>query len=272
MNNRTTTRTAAAAAAAIGAVVLGTTSGSAAPPSPPATQSGDEQRSAEGVAAQLSGLTAATENDADASAGIDALRDHTEHLAATTDIAAPRNTNGVFTPFAYPALTFGCGGNNLPLTTVIAAGTANGPNSTLGRNSEPGTLTFHATPSHPGTPLSSGVTVAWINMSTGRSGIDVLDDHTAFGRPSLSKTIDSGPGTVAASMWGTVGYPGAMCVMTPTVGLVEVPDAPMQTPPAHTPDAPAPGEPGPGAAPAPAQDDETAPSQPTRPEDADADG
>lgn len=269
MSDRTTVRITAAAAAAIGAVVLGTTSGSAAPP--PATHSGDEQRPATTVAAQLDGLTAATEDDPAASAGIDALREHTEHLAEPTDIAAPSNTNGVFTPFAYPALTVGCGSNNIPLTTVIAAGTANGPNSTLGRNSAPGTLTFHATPSHPGTPLSSGVTVAWINTSTGRSGMNVLDDRTAFGRPSLSKTIDSGPGTIAASMWGTVGYPGAMCVMTPTVGLIEAPEAPIQTPPAHTPDAPAPGETGPGATPTPAQDDETAPSEPPAPEDANSD-
>ncbi|SLJ27055.1 Uncharacterised protein [Mycobacteroides abscessus subsp. abscessus] len=85
--------------------------------------------------------------------------------------------------------------------------------------------------------------VAWVNVNNGRSGIDALDDRTEYGLPSLSKTVASGPGTVIASMWGVIGYPGAHCVMTPTVGTFTVPDAPAP---------PAPAEPAPLPAPAPA--------------------
>ncbi|ONM50705.1 hypothetical protein [Nocardia donostiensis] len=272
MNDRTIARVAVSAAAiGIGAVLTFTAPASAAPTAPGTTQPAAPVHDP-AVLAGLDELTTETAHDPAARAGVTALRDY----AALVDIAELRATNGVFTPFAYPALTFGCGGNGL-ITTIFAAGTANGPSSNISYEA-PGTLTFHATPSHPGAPLSSGLVVAWLNINNGRSGISALDDMTEYHMPSLSKTVDSGPGTVIASMWGTINYPGAMCVMTPTVGLFGVPEAPVQAPPPapapnpepqpaapgdNTPGHPAPDGSAPAPATPPAPQPETAPAPPS---------
>jgi hypothetical protein len=87
-----------------------------------------------------------------------------------------------------------------------------------------------------------------VNINTGASGLDTLDDKTELGFPTLSKTVASGPGTVLASMWGMIDYPFAHCIMTPTVGMFAVPDRPVQSPP---PPAPEPTADAPAPAPAP---------------------
>lgn len=191
---------------------------------------------------RIAELTAAAGEDASARAGVDALRDYTELV----DVAALRDIAGNFTPFAYAAPTFGCGSNG-PITTIIAAGVTEGIQAnSAGADLRPGQLRFTASPAHSGAPLASGLVVAWVNVNTGVSGMDPLDDRTDLNLPTLSKTVNSGPGTVLASMWGIIDYPGAHCVMTPTVGTFVVPDVP--APPA--PPAPAP-QPAPEPAPAP---------------------
>ncbi|WP_280426054.1 hypothetical protein [Nocardia carnea] len=243
MHNRIVARTAAAAAAlGIGAALTFTTPATAAP----------EPEPTPGEAA-LTALTEKTAGDPAARPGVDALRSYHDIVAASeiSNISA-------YAPFVYAAPTFGCGSNGV-ITTTFAAATANGPSVNL--SGTPGTLTFHATPRHSGIPQSSGLVVAWININNGRSGLDMLNDLTEFGTASLSQTVDSGPGTVLASMWGTVNYPGALCVMTPTVGLFSVPDQPpapavpvpdAAVPPAPQAPAPQPGAPAPEAPPAPA--------------------
>ncbi|GGL08158.1 hypothetical protein [Nocardia jinanensis] len=238
MHNKFIARTAATAAALGISATLAFTPAAAAPAPTPAE-------------AAMRALTERTADQPESRAGVDALGSYADFVAANHI-----NTIGLYTPFIYAAPTFGCGSNG-PITTIIAAGTANGPSANIiGR---PGTLTFHATPGHPGIPQASGLVVAWININNGLSGITMLDDPTEFGTPSLSKTIDSGPGTVLASMWGTIDYPGALCVMTPTVGMFPVPEAPAPAPqsapaaPPAEPGAPAPAPaPAPGPAPAPA--------------------
>ncbi|SNY80666.1 hypothetical protein SAMN04244553_2238 [Nocardia amikacinitolerans] len=190
-------------------------------------------------------LTERAGTDQAARAGVEALGNYTKLV----DVAQLRDIAGNWAPFAYAAPTFGCGTHG-PITTIIAAGTTEGVNPHQGATPEPGTLRFSATPSHSGAPLTSGLVVAWVNVNNGRSGLDPLDDVTEFNLPTLSKTVHSGPGTVIASMWGIIGYPGAHCVMTPTVGTFVVPDAPPAAP-APAPAAPAPAAPAP-AAPAPA--------------------
>ncbi|WP_280401238.1 hypothetical protein [Nocardia carnea] len=246
MHKRIVARTAATAAAlGIGAALTFTTPAAAAPEPEPPTP---------GEAA-LTTLTEQTAGDPSARPGVDALRSYHDIVAASeiSDIS-------LYAPFVYAAPTFGCGDNGL-ITTTFAAATANGPSINL--HGAPGTLTFHATPRHSGIPQASGLVVAWININNGRAGLDMLSDVTEFGTASLSRTVDSGPGTVLASMWGTVNYPGALCVMTPTVGLFSVPDAPpAPVPDAATPQqAPAPGQPGaPVPAPAPAPEAPPAPA------------
>ncbi|WP_433683020.1 hypothetical protein [Nocardia sp. CA-119907] len=220
MNGRSIARAAAAVTSlGVGAVVA-LTGTAVAEPSP--IDTGLEQ------------LTTAAGPDPAAQAGVGALNQFTKLV----DIAELRNVSAAFTPFAYAAPTFGCGSTG-PVTTIIAAGSTDGATPNGAVDPLPGTLRFSATPAHSGSPLASGLVVAWLNVNTGASGLSPLDDRTEYG-PTLSKTVASGPGTIIASMWGIIDYPFAHCVMTPTVGMFYVPDRPVVAPPPPAPDAPAP--------------------------------
>ncbi|GAB2725721.1 hypothetical protein [Nocardia thraciensis] len=173
----------------------------------------------------LERLTAEAGADTAARAGVDSLA-KTAHLisaAKLDDIA------GGFTPFWYQAPTFGCG-TNFPVSLTAVAGAAGVPGPDRGIAGEYGTVRFQATPNMSGYPVASGLTVSWLNTGNGRSGTAPLDERTDFGTPSLTKTVDSGPGTIIASMWGTIGYPGATCVMAPTVGVITVYPNPLTDP------------------------------------------
>ncbi|WP_194815229.1 hypothetical protein [Nocardia sp. XZ_19_385] len=222
MNGRTIARaTAAVTSLGIGAVLTMAGPASAEPNSP----------DIQGALAQLTEKAGA---DVSGQAGVAALSQYTQLV----DVSQLRGITPGWTPFAYAAPTFGCGSNG-PITTIIAAANSLGPQLAETPNPSPGSLRFSASPAHTGIPLNSGLVVAWVNVNNGASGIDILDDRTEAGLPSLTKTVNSGPGTVIASMWGVINYPFANCVMTPTVGLFSVPDLP----PPPAPDAPA--EPGP---------------------------
>ncbi|WP_067688070.1 hypothetical protein [Nocardia jejuensis] len=138
-------------------------------------------------------------------------------------VAAAKLSNIGFAPFGYTAPTIGCG-NYMPFTMTAASAIAGGTEA--GISGPPGTLRFQATPAFSGMPLSSGLSVAWVNVANGRSGINALDDVTEYNLPSLGKTVESGAGTVVASLWGTIDYPGSRCVVLPTVGLFTIPDLP----------------------------------------------
>ncbi|WP_024799907.1 hypothetical protein [Nocardia sp. BMG51109] len=170
-------------------------------------------------------LTATAGTDPAAREGVGSLA-NTAHLisAAKLDHVA-----GGFTPFWYQAPTFGCG-PNVPISLTAVAGNAGVPGPDRGIAGEYATVRFQATPNQPGFPISSGLTVAWLNTGNGRSGVMPLDERTEFDTPALTKTVDSGPGTVVASMWGTIAYPGANCVMAPTVGVITVYPNPLTDP------------------------------------------
>ncbi|MFI1911634.1 hypothetical protein [Nocardia sp. NPDC020380] len=205
MNGRTLTRRAASIAAITAAALVGVaTAGADAPKTP--TETGLEQ------------LTQAAGDNPDAQAAVQATAKSAQLIAAAKlqDIG--------FTPFSYMAPTLGCG-YSMPFSLAAAnAITAGGPDGAIA--GPPGTMIVQATVQQNGFPLASGLSVAWLNVNNGRSGINALDDRTDYNLPSLSKTIDTGPGTVVASLWGTIDYPAARCVVLPTVGLFTVPDAP----------------------------------------------
>ncbi|MFE3541889.1 hypothetical protein ACFXK0_02820 [Nocardia sp. NPDC059177] len=234
-----------------------------------------------GAAPLDDGITHLTEiagEDTATKAGVDALASFTSLVGAD----ALQDVSAQFTPFTYAAPTFGCGSNG-PITTIIAAATYEGPGPRTELSLTPGDIRFSASPRHTGIPLSSGLSVAWVNVNTGHSGIVALDDQTEYHSPSLSKTVHTGAGTVIASMWGSIDYPGARCVMTPTVGTFVIPDLPVEqteapaAPPAPAPEvvnpgsgesssgapntqAPAPETPAPAPAPAPAETTTPAPA------------
>ncbi|MEU8898476.1 hypothetical protein [Nocardia sp. NPDC048505] len=223
MNGSTIARaTAAVTALSIGAV-LSTTHPAAAEPGVP---------DIDGAVTQLVDKAGP---DPTAQAGVGALAQYTKLV----NVAELRAITPGWTPFAYAAPTFGCGSNG-PITTIIAAANAEGPRVAELPNPSPGSLRFSASPAHTGLPLNSGLVVAWVNVNNGASGLDILDDRTETGLPSLTRTVNTGPGTVLASMWGVINYPFANCVMTPTVGLFSVPDLP----PPPAPATPNPADPG----------------------------
>lgn len=229
MNGRSIAgRAAAVTAASIGALALLASTASA---SPTPLDEG------------LGNLSRIAGEDVSAKAGVGALDSFTKLVGADT----LRDISAQFIPFSYAAPTFGCGSNG-PITTIIAAATVEGPGPRTETSLTPGDIRFSASPRHTGFALASGLSVAWVNVNNGQSGIVALDDQTEFQLPSLSKTVHSGAGTIIASMWGTIDYPGARFVMTPTVGTFVVPDLPVQATEAPAaPAAPAPQATSPGS-------------------------
>lgn len=194
-------------------------------------------------------LTTAVGSDAAAEHAVHTLGD-AAHLLTSAKLD---HIAGAFQPFWFSSPTFGCAGN--PVTMTVASGVAGSAGADNGLHGGYGTLRFQATPATPGYPTGSGLNVAWLNTGNGRSGVTPLDDMTQYHLPGLSKTVSTGPGTVVATLWGTIAYPGGTCVITPTVGAFTVysapapgfnapipdPSAPSGQAPAPTPNQPVPG-------------------------------
>nr|GLK41639.1 hypothetical protein GCM10017611_85150 [Rhodococcus wratislaviensis] len=138
-----------------------------------------------------------------------------EALATSTVL---HDVAGAYTPFLYTAPTVGCG-TVAPVTLTLASGTT-GPTAEVKADE----ISFQALSAYPGVVKSSGLNVAWINTTTGASGILPLDGVTDGGYPALNKVVTTGPGTVVASIFGTVGYTNATCYVLPTVGSFFVPE------------------------------------------------
>ncbi|MEV6095786.1 hypothetical protein [Nocardia sp. NPDC051981] len=243
MNGWTLSRRALAVAALTAAATVGATSAATADQPKTPVETGIDQ------------LTQAVGDNADGRAAV------ADIARSAQLIAAAKLENVQFTPFSYLAPTLGCG-FNMPfsLTSAMAVTGVTGPNASV--SLPPGNVSFQVMAQQNGFPTASGLSVAWLNVNNGRSGITALDDQTEYNLPSLSKTVDAGAGTVVASLWGTIDYPGARCVVLPTVGLFTVSDTPPAQPavPA-TPDASAPTTSAAPATPAaPAQAPDAAPA------------
>ncbi|NLE82240.1 MAG: hypothetical protein GX610_22210 [Rhodococcus sp.] len=139
------------------------------------------------------------------------------HAALQALTASPKLSDVAdeHTPFFYTAPTIGCG-PSAPVTVTMAPST----NPVVHGDA----VSFQALSAHPGVVTTSLLSVAWINTTTGASGIDALDETTAGGYPSLSTTVHTGSGTVVAAMFGTVNYATAACHVLPTVGSFYVPE------------------------------------------------
>lgn len=122
-------------------------------------------------------------------------------------------------PFMYPAPTLGCAIADNPATVTLATAQS-GPNFPLPPWVDKGQLRFQALPGHIGIPETSGLSVAWFNLTTFQSGTVSLDEKLpVLDTPLLSKVVDTGEGTVLAAMFGTVDYVGGTtCTVIPTVG------------------------------------------------------
>lgn len=119
--------------------------------------------------------------------------------------------------FLFPAPTFGCGVAGNPMTVTVASAQA-GPNFPLPPWIERGHLRFQAVPAHLGIPKQSDLQVAWFNVDTFDSGVVPLDDQL-LDVPTLSRTVDTGEGTVLAALFGQVSYEsGTTCTALGTVG------------------------------------------------------
>ncbi|MQY28664.1 hypothetical protein [Nocardia aurantia] len=217
--------------------------------------------------AAIDRLTAAAAPDPASRTAVTAVANAAELVAAS----GLDHIAGGFTPFLTQATTMGCG-RDLPLTTTVVTGAAGIPGPDRGIAGPAGTIRFQASPMVTGFPISAGLALAWVNLADGRSGIAELDDLTDFGTPALSKTVDTGPGTVAAAVWGTIDYPGQRCALTPALGVITVDANPETNPyapptttdpnaPAPAPISPGPATPPPTSTPAPAPAPAPAPDQ-----------
>lgn len=213
MNRRTLTQRAATTVAlAASAIVLGAHTAAAEPQPTP-------------VERAIAELTTAAGDNADAKTALEATAKTAKLLSAVklTNVAGAVPVS--FAPFSYQAPTIGCG-SNLPFTMTAASAISGTDGPDNGLNTPPGTLRFQAAPVHSGMPLASGLSVMWLNVANGRSGINALDDMTEYNLPALTKTVDSGAGTIVASLWGSIDYPAARCLVLPTVGLFTVAELP----------------------------------------------
>lgn len=142
-------------------------------------------------------------------------------LALTAPIAAAILFTGVATA-APPqglgtAITIGClnQGSLASLTSVTAHP---GPSDDPGI--APGHVLFSTREAAWPIPAAGQVTVAWVNRSNGRAGLAELGG--AY--PNLSAVVNTGPGEVLATVFGSVGLAsGPLCNSTPAAGGFSVP-------------------------------------------------
>ncbi|MFC9517034.1 hypothetical protein ACFTSD_14985 [Nocardiaceae bacterium NPDC056970] len=195
--------TATVAAAAAGAVVFaGVASAAPAPAAPPSLQT------------LLGDLTKTVPLAQDLFGGLLATPGVTDLIEGATGQEVGTTTAQ---DFLFPAPTFGCGVAGNPMTVTVASAQA-GPNFPIPPWVERGHLRFQAVPAHLDIPKKSDLQVAWFNVNTLKSGVVPLDD-TIMNVPTLSKTVDTGEGTVLAALFGQVNYEsGTTCTALGTVG------------------------------------------------------
>ncbi|GGN94922.1 hypothetical protein [Nocardia rhizosphaerihabitans] len=167
-------------------------------------------------------------------------------------------------PFLYPTVAANCGGDDLGLVPAVAgavpgpwpANTVQIPGLDLTAVKSGQTMfTFlpYGLSPDTATTKTSGMQVAWLNISTGRGGLasmgSIADIVRAMVPPEvpvelrpLAETairdflftaipvggvravpVDTGHGTVLAAVFGTTDNAGRSCFFFPTIGITEVP-------------------------------------------------
>ncbi len=153
-----------------------------------------------------------------ATAAMDAL------LGASVFIPKDVLEVGLTTPqdFMYPSPTLGCGVADKPATVTLASAQG-GPNLFPPRSPR---TNSDSRPSPPTWRSRSRPTSASPGSTSRRSRAGSSSSTTSFRSsipPLLSKIVDTGKGTVLATMFGTVGYADSVtCTVVPTVGTFTV--------------------------------------------------
>ncbi len=109
-------------------------------------------------------------------------------------------------------MTIGCP-NQGSLMSLTGATGQTGPeqNPPIG----PGEIRFESFPAAPPIPAAGQVTVAWVNLDTGASGMAALEG--AY--PYYSKTVYTGHGNIRATVFGTIDlWSLPLCQSNPTFG------------------------------------------------------
>lgn len=126
-------------------------------------------------------------------------------IPATADALSPH-------PFGPPALTIGCA-NQGSLMSLTGATGQSGPEQDppIG----PGEIRFSTFPAAPPIPAAGQVTVAWINLDTGATGVAALEGTY----PYYAKTVYTGHGNIRATVFGTIDlFSLPLCQNNPTFG------------------------------------------------------
>ncbi|ORL13050.1 hypothetical protein [Prescottella equi] len=133
--------------------------------------------------------------------------------AALAAVAVPATAQALPPhPFGPPAMTIGCA-NQGSLMSLTGATGQTGPeqNPPIG----PGEIRFESFPAAPPIPAADQVTVAWVNLDTGASGMAALEG--AY--PYYSKTVYTGHGNIRATVFGTIDlWSLPLCQSNPTFG------------------------------------------------------
>jgi len=141
------------------------------------------------------------------------LRSAAVTAAALATVAVPATAAALPPhPFGPPALTIGCA-NQGSLMSLTGATGQSGPeqNPPIG----PGEIRFETFPAAPPIPAAGQVTVAWVNLDTGASGMAALEG--AY--PDYSKTVYTGNGNIRATVFGTIDlWSLPLCQSNPTFG------------------------------------------------------
>lgn len=146
-------------------------------------------------------------------AGVSTADSAADTFAALAAAIPRADVAGTYAPFGYSSPTLGCESEG-PFTFTASSNAGNGTAAP-----QPGVIRLQATPAHSGAPMSTDLTVAWLNVASGAKGIARLDETSSTGIPSLAADIATGSGPVVASLQGSVTYNDAICRAAPTVGV-----------------------------------------------------
>ena len=129
--------------------------------------------------------------------------------------------------FMYPSISSGClkDGGNVLATAISVAGPARIPAPGPAAGQTAYVFTAVGTPA-PAAEQKLPLNVTWVNLTTGKSGSATLKprpDINPNGPTTLTAIVDTGSGSIIATIFGQVTTTEMQCQFMPTIGSTVVP-------------------------------------------------